>query len=99
MLLYPFPALVALFPKTFIIKGNANNERNPPLCLLPALITLFPDIAFINEEVTRCINKEAIGSINEAAIDAIIAPRNPLPYFFYFMFYCFSSTIISLKFI
>ena len=41
-----------------------------------ALMTLFPDIAFINEETTGCINKEAIGAINEATISAIIAPRN-----------------------
>ena len=39
-------------------------------------MTLFPDIAFINEEATGCINEEAIGAINEATISAIIAPRN-----------------------
>ena len=47
-----------------------------------ALITLFPGIAFINEEATGSINKEAIGAINEATISAIIAPRNQPSCFF-----------------
>ena len=57
MLLYPFSVLLAPFPKTFIIKGNANNGRNPPYCNFPALMTLFSDIPFINEEATGCINR------------------------------------------
>ena len=61
MLLYPFPALLTSFPRTFIIQGNANNGRN--------LLSPFPVIAFINEEAT--------GVFNEAAIGAIIAQRNP----------------------
>ena len=48
MLLY---LLLTTFPWTFIIKGNFNNGRNPPSCP-------FPDIAFINEEVTGCINEK-----------------------------------------
>ena len=44
----------------------------------------------MNEEATGCINEEAMGAINEAAIDAIIAGKNPV---FFFMFYCFTSTI------
>ena len=41
MLLYPLSVLLAPFPKTFMIKGNANNRRNPPYCNFPALMTLF----------------------------------------------------------
>ena len=37
-------------------------------------MTPFPDIAFINEEATVCINVEATGVINEAAIAASVAP-------------------------
>ena len=50
MLFYPFSC-----------SCNANNGRNPTICPFPALMTPFPDIAFINESV--------IGAINEAAID------------------------------
>ena len=73
---------------------NANNRRNSPSCPFPALMTPFSKSEFINGENTGCVNKPAIGAINEEAIGVIIAPRNPCPYFFYFMFYCFSSTII-----
>ena len=59
------------------------------------LLTYFPVIA-INEGATDCINEKVIGAINEAAISAIIAPINPPFCFFYFMFYCFSSTIHQL---
>ena len=75
MLSYPLPALVTPFPRTFIIKGNANNERNPPSCSSPV-------IAFINEKVTGCVNEEATGAINEAVIGSIIASRNPPSCFF-----------------
>ena len=61
MLLYPLPVLATAFPRTFIIKGNANNGRNSPSCP-------FSGIGFINEEATCCIN--------EAATGAIIALRN-----------------------
>ena len=74
------------FPRTFIIKGNANNGRNLPSCP-------FPVIGIINEEATGCINEEPTGAINEAATGAIRAPRYPPSCFFYFMFYCFSSTV------
>ena len=41
MLLYSFHALVTPFPDiVFIIKGNANNERNPPSWYFSALVTL-----------------------------------------------------------
>ena len=84
MLLYHFVALMTSFPRTFIIKGNANNGRNPTSCLFLALMTPFPDIAFINEEVTDCTNEEAI--------DTTLVPRNPSSCFC-FIFYRFSSTI------
>ena len=48
MLLYHLPTLLTLFPITFIIKGNANNRRNPPSCP-------FPVIAFIKEEATDAV--------------------------------------------
>ena len=42
MLLYPLHALVTLFlDRAFIIKGNANNERNPHSDSFPALMTPF----------------------------------------------------------
>ena len=82
MLLYPFLALAIPFPGTFIIIGNANNGRNPPSCHFSVLVTLFPVIAFINEE--------AIDAMNEAAIRVIIAPRNPHSYFF---ISCFTGSI------
>ena len=64
------------FPKNFIIKCNANNNVNIPSCPFPALLNLFPDITFINEEATGYINEEPIAAIIEAAICAIIAPRS-----------------------
>ena len=93
MLLYPLPALVTTFPRTFIIKGNANNGRNPPPCSFPALMNPFAVMTFINEEDTGCINEEATGAINEAAIGAIIAPRNPPSCFFLFHALLFNCTI------
>ena len=63
------------------------------LALFFSLMTPFPDKAFIIEEVTCCINEAVIGPINEAAIDAIIVPRNEPSCFFYLMFYCLSRTI------
>ena len=67
ILLYPLPAFLTHFPRTF----NANNWRNPPTC--PLLV-----IVFINEEATGSINEEAIGVINEAATER----KNPLSCFF-----------------
>ena len=82
-----FPALLTLFPDiAFFIKGNTNNGRNPTSCI-------FPVIAIINEEATGCINKEAIDGINEAAIGAIIAPRNPPSCFF---IPCFTVSVAPL---
>ena len=51
IVLYPFPALVTPFHRAVIIKGNPNNERNPPSYPFPAFMTPFPDMTFINEEV------------------------------------------------
>ena len=81
-MLDPFPALLTPFPRIFIIKSNANNGRNPPSFLFSNPMTPFPDIAFINDEINGCINEEAIVAIDEAAIGAIIAPRNPPSCFF-----------------
>ena len=78
-MLYPLPVL------EFYIKGAAKNGRNPLSLTFPALMTPFPVITFINEEVIACINEEVIGAINEAAIGAIIARRNPR--FWYFLFH------------
>ena len=66
MLLFPYPALLTPFSKTFIIKGNANNRRNSPS-------GPFPDITFINKDVNKDINEEPISAIDEAVIGAIIA--------------------------
>ena len=79
ILLYPLPVLLNSFPRTFIIKDNANYGRNPPSCP-------FPVIAFINKETTLCINEDVIDAINESAIGAIIALRTPPSCFSYFMF-------------
>ena len=46
-------------------------------------MVIFPAIAFINEEATRCLNGEAIDTINEAVIGAIVARRNS-PFCFLF---------------
>ena len=70
MLLNPLPALVTSFPRASTIKDEANNGRHSPFCP-------FPDIVFINEETTGCINEEMINAINEAVRGVIIAPRNP----------------------
>ena len=80
------------FLRTNIIKGNADNERSPSSCLFLAFITLFPDIAFINEEATCYIKEEVISAINKAATDIIIAARNSC-FFLNFMFCCFSIGI------
>ena len=56
----------------------------------PALITSFPDIEFINEEATGCIDEEAVGAIYEVAKGAIIGARNLPSYFF---ISCFNVSI------
>ena len=53
-------------------------EKIPSSYPFPTLLTLFSDIAFINEENTSCIEETFIDAINEAIIGAIIAPGNPL---------------------
>ena len=64
MLFYPISFLVTSFPDTaYIIKGNANDGRNPHYCPFPGLMTPFPNIACTNNEAADCINKEFIGSI------------------------------------
>ena len=54
--MYPLPALLSPFPNTFIIKGSANNGRNPHSCP-------FAVKEFINEEAIGCINEETIVAI------------------------------------
>ena len=93
LFLYPLNALNTPFPKTFTIKGSANNGRNTPSCPFSTLLTLFPVEAFINEEATGWINEDVICSIKDPGIGPIIAPRNPPSPFIYFMFFCFCSTI------
>ena len=102
--LYLLPALVTPFQDiAFIIKGNANNGRNPPSCLFPALMTPFPAIAFINEEATGCINEEATGCINEeltgcineATIGATIAQKNRPSCFFTSCFIVSDAPLIN----
>ena len=68
-MLYHFLSLGTPFPDiAFIIKDNDSDGGCPPSCRLPALLTPFLVTAFIKEE--------AIGAINEAAKDVIIAPKD-----------------------
>ena len=67
-MLYPFPALVTLFPRISIIKSNVNNRRYPHFFLFSNLMTPFPDIVFINDETEGCIIEKAVVAINEAAM-------------------------------
>ena len=88
MLFYPFPAILALFSdlvtpltRTFIIKGNVNNGRNPPSCPFPVKALV----------ATGCMNEEAIDAIKEPAIGAIIAPKKSTFLFFLFHVLLFQS--------
>ena len=90
MSLYPLPALLSPFSRTFINKNNTNNRRSPSPCPFPALLTLFPVIAFLDQEATNYVNEEAIDAITEAAMGAIIGPRIPLSCFF---ISCFTVSI------
>ena len=82
MLLYSLPAPVTPFSRIVILKRNANNGKIPPSYPFPTLMTLFSDVAFINEENTSCIEETFIDAINEAINKcykcAIIALGNPL---------------------
>ena len=91
MVLFPLPALVTPFPRTFIIKGNGNNGRNP-------LSSPFPLIVFINEEATSSMSEEATGAINEAAIGATVASRNPPSCFFILCFILRFIFLVTLQF-
>ena len=44
-----YPYSFTPFPRTFIMKDNVINGRNPPC-------SPFPVIAFMDEEATGCIN-------------------------------------------
>ena len=87
------------FPRTFIIKGNANTERISPSCPFPALVTRFPDITFINEETTGCITEEAKGAITERAKGAITAPKNPPSYLFHVLMFQLHHQLIDLNYL
>ena len=81
MLLYVLSAFVNLFKDVaFIIKGNAENGRNPSYYPFPVLMIPFPDKAFINEKTTGCVYRKPD---IEDAIGAFIVPRS-LPSFFLF---------------
>ena len=77
-----FPCSCNNFCRTFIIKGNANNGRNPNL-------GPFLDIAFINEEETGCINGETIGPANEAAVS-----HHSIKNFTSFFISCFTVLVV-----
>ena len=80
---------IDLHPEKNILK-KVNNKRIPLCCPFPVLLTHFSVIAFINEETTGCVNKEAVGGINEANINVIIALRN-LPSCFFIS--CFTVSV------
>ena len=93
MLLYHLSVLSKHFSRGFIIKDNANNGQKPPSCPVPV-------IGFTNEEITVCINQEAIGAINEAAVVLFIAPRNPPSCFlFHNLLFFLHHQLIDLIFI
>ena len=84
MLLYVLSAFVTLFKDVaFIIKGNANNGRNPSYYPFPVLMIPFPDKAFINEKTTGCVYRKVV---IEAAIAAFIVPRS--------LSFCFSFHVL-----
>ena len=64
--------------------NNESEESNyGKIPLFCTSLTLFPKIPFTNKEVTGCIIKTTIGSINLAAIAVIKAGRAP-PFVFLF---------------
>ena len=86
ILLYPLSAFLIPLPRTFIVKRNVNNGRNPHYCF-------FSVIAFFNEEATGSIKEDPIGAINEAAIGTIIAAKNSISCFLFHVLLFFSHTI------
>ena len=60
MLWYLLPGRLTPFPKTFNIKGNANNGRIQPSYPFPVLMAFFPDIALIKKETASWMNEGAI---------------------------------------
>ena len=79
----PFSYFLTPFFRTLILKGNANNGRNPLSSPYLGLMTPFPVIAFINEKARSCIKENAIIAINQTTIGVIIPPKISL---FYFLF-------------
>ena len=66
-------------------------EEIQPLAIF---LTLFLTLSLTPFASTFPIHEEAIGAISEAATGANKAIRSPPSRFFYFMFYCFSNSII-----
>lgn len=93
LLLHTIPTLMTLLPRTFIIKGSANNDRNLPSSPFPALTNPFQLITFSNDRATDCINGEATGAINEVDIIAENSPPSCFFFFFYLMFQYHHSLI------
>ena len=90
-----FQFLWLLFQRYFLtIKVLLITKEIHPLFQL----FLSQKILFTNEDVSGCLNEEPISAISEAAIaGSRRAPRKQeeLHVLFYFVFYCFSSTIIN----
>ena len=78
ILLYPLLALVTPFPRTFIIKGNANNGRHPPSCSHYS----FSSYSIYQWQSHRLYQWRSHDAINEASTGATIAGRNPPSCFF-----------------
>ena len=92
MLLSPFSALAAPFPRILVVKGNANNGRSLHFCPFSILVTPLLDVASISLEATGCIGEAAIDDTNETAINAVIAPGNS-PFCFFIS--CFTVSLAS----
>ena len=91
-----FPALVTPFPKIlFNNKGAANNKRNPP----PVSVIPFPKDTFYQWRRVRLSQWRTISAISEAGKsrkqEELHESRKSCTFFSYFVFYCFSSTIIN----
>ena len=47
-------ALRSPFPRTFIIKGNANKERNPPSCRFSVIALINEKPRVVSKNIHRC---------------------------------------------
>ena len=96
LLLHTIPTLMTLLPRTFIIKGSANNDRNLPSSSFPALKNPLQLITFSNDTATDCINGEATGAINE--IDIIAENSPPSCCCFFYLMFQYHHSLIDLAF-